>query len=655
MVSVAGQRLDPAGPALPAAHGLRAEGAVVFSQQTAFVKGPLMSLLSKLWPAGVSSGTTKPRRPVRLGVEPLEDRAVPAVFVVQTLADAGAGSLRQAVLAANARPGADVIRFAGPVRGTITLSGELPVTGDLVVDGPGIDRLTVSGDGVTRVFAVSGPDTDATIRHLTVADGRATGGTLPGQVGPVTLGGGLVNLGGRVSLAHVRFADNVAAGHVVLGGAVANVLGGTLSVADCEFRGNRTAAVSTGRGGAIANDGGSSVTIDRTTFTRNTVTTELGWVPANSQGIARGGAVSNAGGSTASVLNSAFVGNVARGGDGADGAAGRNGVAAGRGVGGGVVNDIVSILVPFASSVMSVDGCYFLDNQALGGTGGAGGDGANGGSDGGRGSLGGAVVNGASHLTVSRSAFVGNQVVGGRGGKGGVGGTGGSGGSAPGGAIASASPPPDNTGGVKVRAFQQVSGCLFLNNTATGGAGGDAGAGGRGGNGGVGEGGAIGAVNLIDWTVTGCVFVGNRAVGGEGGDRGDGLASGLSGAGQGGGISSTAGSVGTIDGSVFLQNQAVGGAGRTGADGGAGRGGAIFHGGPSGDGPPTLTVSDTLVSLNRADGGAAGDGGRAGAGQGGGGYLTAGGTAFARPRTFIFLNTAATDGDDVFGEFNDLP
>src|SRR5262245_30246614 len=62
----------------------------------------------------------------RLQLERLEDRAVPATLTVTTTADAGAGSLRAAVLQANdeiARPGPDTINFAASLAGTtITLS-----------------------------------------------------------------------------------------------------------------------------------------------------------------------------------------------------------------------------------------------------------------------------------------------------------------------------------------------------------------------------------------------------------------------------------------------------------------------------------------------------------------------------------------------------
>jgi len=47
-------------------------------------------------------------------LEGLEDRSVPAVFTVANTTDSGPGSLRQAILDANATPGADSIAFALP-------------------------------------------------------------------------------------------------------------------------------------------------------------------------------------------------------------------------------------------------------------------------------------------------------------------------------------------------------------------------------------------------------------------------------------------------------------------------------------------------------------------------------------------------------------
>src|SRR5262249_9746130 len=107
-------------------------------------------LLNRLFRSSKSRLAAVPRhRPAtRPYLEALEDRTVPSTFTVENLADSGAGSLRQAILDANALPGADVIDFAPEARdGTIVLtSGQLSITDDLQIDGPGADRLAVSGN-----------------------------------------------------------------------------------------------------------------------------------------------------------------------------------------------------------------------------------------------------------------------------------------------------------------------------------------------------------------------------------------------------------------------------------------------------------------------------------------------------------------------------
>jgi hypothetical protein len=100
-------------------------------------------------------------------IEALEDRALPSTFTVLNLADSGPGSLRQAVLDADAHPGADVILFAHGLHGTIALtSGELDITTDLTLRGPGANRLTVSGADASRVFGISGSSTHVEIDDL---------------------------------------------------------------------------------------------------------------------------------------------------------------------------------------------------------------------------------------------------------------------------------------------------------------------------------------------------------------------------------------------------------------------------------------------------------------------------------------------------------
>lgn len=103
-----------------------------------------------------------------------------ATFSVSNLADAGPGSLRQAVLDANAAAGSDEIVFAAGLNGTITLTlGEMKITDDLVVHGPGADVITVSGNNLSRIFNIDdGSATeliDVTLSGLTLTRGHAVG------------------------------------------------------------------------------------------------------------------------------------------------------------------------------------------------------------------------------------------------------------------------------------------------------------------------------------------------------------------------------------------------------------------------------------------------------------------------------------------------
>src|SRR5947209_12432374 len=82
--------------------------------------------------AGPRRKPSLPRREFVPRLEGLEDRSLPSTFTVMNLHDSGAGSLRQAVLSADAHPGPDVIRFAPGLHGTISLtSGQLGVTDDV--------------------------------------------------------------------------------------------------------------------------------------------------------------------------------------------------------------------------------------------------------------------------------------------------------------------------------------------------------------------------------------------------------------------------------------------------------------------------------------------------------------------------------------------
>jgi hypothetical protein len=165
-------------------------------------------------------------RPARVPAERLEDRTLLATFLVTDPADTGPGTLRQAILGANAAAGADVIAFnlpgEGPVR-TIRPLSALPEITDLTT----LDGRTQPGAAVELDGSLAGPDANG----LTVA---AVKGSLirglvinrfSGHGVSVVSGGGVRIQGnyigtdatGNVDLGNGGAGVRVAAGDVVLG------------------------------------------------------------------------------------------------------------------------------------------------------------------------------------------------------------------------------------------------------------------------------------------------------------------------------------------------------------------------------------------------------------------------------------------------------
>ena len=96
-------------------------------------------------------------------------------FVVTDAGDSGPGTLRQAVLDANAAPGPDTIDFDAGLNGsTITLTtGEIDITDDLQINGPGAANLTISGNNSSRILDIAASASTVSVSGLTLTDGFA--------------------------------------------------------------------------------------------------------------------------------------------------------------------------------------------------------------------------------------------------------------------------------------------------------------------------------------------------------------------------------------------------------------------------------------------------------------------------------------------------
>jgi hypothetical protein len=250
------------------------------------------------------------RRPAVFRLECLEDRTV--LSTVTSLGDSGPGTLRDAI--ANAAPG-EIIDFAPKLHGTITLtSGQLGITQNLNIVGPGANGLTISGNDDSRVFDIN-PATTVTISGLTITDGKAD----VNAPSVHSLGGGILNQG-DLTLKDVVVSYNWAVGAANdtitvngfkltgngLGGGVANL--SILNVSDSTFEYNQARGASGSRydlgntlpggafGGGLANVGLATATVTDSQFTSNLAQAGNGCSNTNPSGIAgdaAGGAIVN--------------------------------------------------------------------------------------------------------------------------------------------------------------------------------------------------------------------------------------------------------------------------------------------------------------------------------------------------------------------------
>jgi hypothetical protein len=257
--------------------------------------------------------TAAARRHARISVNSLEGRIAPAVFTVTNTLDSGSGSLRQAVLDSNALPGADTINFNSQLfstNRTITLtSGELLISDNLSVVGPGANVLTISGNNVTRVFDVHGSTIlNVSFSSLTITKGISN-----------NFSGGIAGYGADLTIQGCVITGNkgYSGGGIGSAGLTLTTGFGFLTLTDCQVSNNTATSF---RGGGIWEIGG--LVLQRSTILGNVAADSGGGafatssfvmdnstVTGNSSGFRGGGLYVRE--TSVSIRNSTISGNTA--------------------------------------------------------------------------------------------------------------------------------------------------------------------------------------------------------------------------------------------------------------------------------------------------------------------------------------------------------
>jgi len=263
-----------------------------------------------------------------------------ATFTVTNLNDSGAGSLRAAITSANGAAGADTVNFQAGLTGTITLTtGEIAITDDVTITGPGAASMTITKSGAaSRLLDINVGTPTVTISGLTFQGGdpAGSGGAIAIRGGTLTVqssvftnnqttgtfagGGALYSYHGTVNIQNSVFSGNTGAG----GGALySNYGGGPVSIQNSTFSGNTARRA----GGALYATAG-NVTIQGSTFSGNSAGRAGGalYVRDNlviqnstfsgNSATGDGGAIFLYGGSTATISNSTLTGNSTATGEG---------------------------------------------------------------------------------------------------------------------------------------------------------------------------------------------------------------------------------------------------------------------------------------------------------------------------------------------------
>jgi hypothetical protein len=222
---------------------------------------------------------------------------------VTNTADAGAGTLRQAIIDANANGAAGIIRLADGT--TYTIASNLPIVtgtdvgGTLQIICTGSSNAIIDGNNAHRPITMD-PNSDLTLSSITIQNGRVTGAR----------GGGIYNLQGDLTISDCLITNNNVTGTVAngKGGGIFSVGESSVSPpygsASVLIQNSTVSGNSSQReGGGILNGYGATMTIFSSTISGNT-------------SLVNGAGLVNTRSSMMTITSSTISGNTSSGGSG---------------------------------------------------------------------------------------------------------------------------------------------------------------------------------------------------------------------------------------------------------------------------------------------------------------------------------------------------
>lgn len=203
-------------------------------------------------------------------------------------------TLRAAIEESENLAGADTISFMLPSPSTIGLTSALPtIEDDVTITGPGATALTVTRTAAApyRIFTTSG---DVAISGMTIS-----GGLDDGTLTSFGAGGGILNddelaLDGVTVTGNTASESTAGSGNAdAVGGGIANVLGGVLTITRSTISNNNATATATGSDDARAAGGGiSSIAVAGIVVSDSTISANTASATEPTDPVAVGGGVS---------------------------------------------------------------------------------------------------------------------------------------------------------------------------------------------------------------------------------------------------------------------------------------------------------------------------------------------------------------------------